>query len=121
MPCLLLAILLIIAGWLAAYVLHATIVMAAILALLIAGTGVFWMRRRRKTTPQEWSRQLEKHLLGTEGPYDWKNATSHKLADKRLENLRLRLVRDFESLETSEKMDQFRRIVDALKRGEIPE
>jgi hypothetical protein len=75
---------------------------------------------KRKITPQQWADELEEHLLGTEGSWGWDDATSISLADKRLENLRRRLVPDFDLLDTPEKTDQFRRIIEALRRGEVP-
>lgn len=75
---------------------------------------------KRKVTPQAWADDLEKHLLGTEGPFDWDDATSVTLADERLENLRCRLVPDFDTLSTPEKREELRRIIDVLRRGEVP-
>jgi len=76
---------------------------------------------KRKRTPQEWANELEKHLLGTEGPFDWDDAISVKLANQRLESLRQRiLLSDFDRLDTPEKREQFRLIIDALRRGEVP-
>jgi hypothetical protein len=74
---------------------------------------------KRKITPQAWADELEKHLLGTEGPYDWDDATSVRLADERLENLRCRLS-DFDMLVTTERREELRQIIEALRRGEIP-
>ncbi len=75
---------------------------------------------KRRITPQQWADQLEKHLLGTGGAWAWDDATSMRLADERLESLRRRLTPHFDSLNTAEKRDEFKRIVDALKRGEVP-
>jgi hypothetical protein len=75
---------------------------------------------KRKITPQQWANQLEKHLLDTEGPYDWDDTTSVTLADERLEQLRSRIMMDFESLDTPQKREEFRQIIEALRRGEIP-
>ena len=85
-----------------------------VLMLIIAALPI-----KRKITPQAWADDLEKHLLGTEGPYDWDDATSVRLADERLENLRCRLS-DFDTLATPEKREELRQIVEALRRGDIP-
>jgi|SRR5580700_8230814 hypothetical protein len=85
-----------------------------VLMLLIAA-----LPTKRKITPQAWADELEKHLLGTEGPYDWDDATSVRLADERLENLRCRLS-DFDMLVTTERREELRQIIEALRRGEIP-
>lgn len=75
---------------------------------------------KRKISPQEWAKELERHLLGTDGAYGWDDATSVRLADQRLENLRSRLVPDFDQLNTPEKREELRQIIDALRRGEVP-
>jgi hypothetical protein len=98
----------------ALWILVSPIVIAAILL------GIAALPIKRKITPQQWANDLEKHLVGTEGPYDWDDATSVTLADERLERLRSRLVPNFDMLDTSEKRDEFRQIVEALRRGEIP-
>jgi hypothetical protein len=43
---------------------------------------------RRKVTPKQWALELEPHLLGTDGTWDWDDATSVALADPRLEAIR---------------------------------
>jgi|SRR5579864_4275027 len=74
----------------------------------------------RKTTPQEWAKELEKHLLGTDGAWGWDDATSARLKDERLEQVRCRLER-FTLLDSEEKRAEFKEIIEALKRGEIPD
>jgi hypothetical protein len=112
---------LVVPGLIAGYFLHSSswillgpLYMAGL--MLVIAALPFW----RKVTPQAWADELEKHLLGTEGPYDWDDATSVRLADKRLENLRRRLTPDFDMLETPEKREEFRQIIEALRHGEIP-
>jgi hypothetical protein len=39
---------------------------------------------KRKITPQQWADDLEKYLLGSDGAWDWDDATSVRLADERL-------------------------------------
>jgi hypothetical protein len=75
---------------------------------------------KRKITPQQWADELEKHLLGTDGAFGWDDAISTRLADKRLESLRARLS-DFDSRSTPEKREEFRQIIEALRRGEFPQ
>jgi hypothetical protein len=74
----------------------------------------------RTITPQEWADELEGHLLGNEGAHDWDDATSIKLADERLERIRGHLIPGFDRLDTPEKVEELRRIVEALRRGEAP-
>lgn len=86
-----------------------------LLALLIAALPL-----KKKITPQEWAAELEPHLLGTEGPFDWDDATGVKLADPRLETLRCKLGK-FDLLSTEEQRKRFETVIDALKHGEIPD
>ncbi len=74
----------------------------------------------RNITPQEWAGELESHLLGTEDAYDWDDATSIKLADEGLERLRGRLVLEFDRLDTPDKRERLRQVVEALRRGVVP-
>ena len=92
------------------------------LALLIGlpVVAAAWPYSGRRITPQEWAGELESHLRPGEGAYDWDDATSAGLADERLEALRGRLVPEFDRLETPEKREQLRQIIDALRRGEVP-
>ena len=89
--------------------------MGAVLCVIAAFGG------KRKITPQEWANDLEKHLLGTEAPFGWDDATSVTLADERMERLRSRLMHEFDTLTTLEKREEFRSIIEALRRGEVPD
>lgn len=72
-------------------------------------------------TPQELAEELERHLVGkNEGPYDWGATTSEPLADERLNRLIPRLI-EYDRLDTEEKREQFREIIETLRRGEIPD
>ena len=46
---------------------------------------------KRTTTPEEFADKLERHLLGTEGRWDWDDVTSVSVADERLERIRREL------------------------------
>ena len=116
----LLAILLVPAGVLA-YLLNDTKWLVIIpcgivvLALVVAALPI-----KRKVNPEQWASELEPHLLGTDGPYDWDDATSITLADPGLEALRAKLSK-FDMLASDERRREFEGIIAALKRGEIPE
>jgi hypothetical protein len=97
------------------WLLASPVVMVAILFAVAAFGG------KRKITPQEWANDLEKHLLGTERAFDWDDATSVTFADERLERLRNRLVPEFDTLSTPERREEFRHIIEALRRGEVPD
>lgn len=84
------------------------------------GAGDCALPIKRKVTPQQWALELEPHLLGTDGPWDWDDATSVALADQKLEAVRGRLPK-FDLLTTEERRREFESIIAALKRGEIPE
>jgi hypothetical protein len=75
---------------------------------------------RRKVTPEQWARELEPHLLGTDGTWGWGDATGTALADPGLERLRVKLHK-FDALSSDARRKEFEDIIAALKRGEIPE
>ena len=75
---------------------------------------------KRKITPQQFADQLEPHLLGRDGAWGWDDATSVRLADERLEHLRVRLGK-FDNLASEEQREELRQVIAALRSGEIPE
>ena len=87
----------------------------ALLMLVIAALPI-----KRKTTPQEFADQLERHLLGTDGAWGWDDAISVSLADERLERLRCTLSK-FDRLESEERKSELRLIIETLRRGDFPE
>jgi hypothetical protein len=107
-------------GFLLDYFLHSVVWMLLTPPLLIvAMLLVAALGPARKITPEHFADRLEKHLLGTEKPHDWDDTTSVTLADERLEILREGLA-DFDLLNTAEKREELRRIIEALRRGEVP-
>jgi hypothetical protein len=87
-----------------------------ILALFIAALPI-----KRKVTPEQFADELESHLLGTGGPWDWDETTSVAIADSRLEAVRSRLGPNLDSLSRDQDKDELRAIIAALRRGELPE
>jgi hypothetical protein len=85
-----------------------------VLAFLVAALPI-----KRKVTPHQFADQLERHLLGTEGKWDWDDTTSIAIADERLEQIRLELAK-FDSLTQEKDKDELRAIIAALRRGELP-
>jgi hypothetical protein len=77
----------------------------------------------RKVTPEGFADELEHHLLGTEGPWGWDDATSVRIADRRLEQLRLSLTLTarFDNLSQQQDRNELEAVIAALRRGEIPE
>ncbi len=86
-----------------------------VLVLFIAALPI-----KRKVTPEQFADELERHLLGTGGPWDWDDTTSIRIADERLERIRWELPK-FDSLAREEDKAQLKTIIEALRRGKIPE
>jgi hypothetical protein len=111
-------------GFTAASLLYSSVWMFALaVSLIILMLAVAaWSSRfpKRAITPQQLADELETHLLGTGGPHDWDNTTSFAIADERLERLVCRLVPDFDRLDTPEKTEQLRQVIEVLRRGEVP-
>lgn len=72
---------------------------------------------KRHVTAEQFADELERHLLGTEGPWDWDDATSVRIADPRLEAVRLRLGENLDSLSSDDDKDELRAIIADLRRG----
>lgn len=87
-----------------------------VLAVFIAALPI-----KRKVTPEKFADELERHLLGTEGPWDWDDTTSVAIADPRLEEVRLRLGPNLDSLSHDEDKDELRAIIAALRHGQLAE
>jgi hypothetical protein len=120
--CAVLLIALLAPGLLLAYVLRSVMWAFWVPAGLIVGLLIVAaLPIPRKVTPEEFANELERHLQGTEGEWDWDDATSVRIADKRLERLRLSLGQRFDMLARQEDRDELEAIIAALRRGEIPQ
>jgi hypothetical protein len=75
---------------------------------------------KRKVTPEQFADELESHLLGTGGPWDWDDTTSIRIADERLERIRWELPK-FDSLAREEDKAELKAIIESLRRGELRE
>lgn len=75
---------------------------------------------KRKVTPEQFADELESHLLGTGGPWDWDDTTSIRIADERLERIRWELPK-FDSLAREEDKTELKEIIESLRRGELRE
>lgn len=75
---------------------------------------------KRQVTPQQFADELEKHFLGTDGAWGWDNTTSISIADARLDRLRKKLYK-FDSLARKSRKEEFKEVIAALRRGEIPD
>lgn len=107
---------------LAAYALHDLVWLIVVpigtiaLALIVAALP----SKGRMVTPSQFADELESHLLGTGGPWDWDDTTSIRIADERLEQIRWKLPK-FGSLTREEDKAELKAIIESLRRGEIPE
>ena len=72
---------------------------------------------KRQVTAERFADELERHLLGTEGQWDWDDATSIRIADPRLEAVRSRLGENLDSLSTDEDKDELGAIIAGLRSG----
>jgi hypothetical protein len=86
-----------------------------VLVLFIAALPI-----KRKVTPDQFADELESHLLGTGGPWDWDDTTSIRIADERLERIRWELPK-FDSLGREEDKAELKAIIESLRRGELRE
>ena len=120
--CAVLLVCLLTPGLLLEFLLHSTVWILyvpaglIVLMLIIAALPI-----PRKVTPHEFADELERHLQGTEGPWDWDDATSVRIADKRLDQLRVSLGTRFDLLSRKEDRDELQAIIAALRQGEIPQ
>lgn len=106
---------------LTAYFLHSAVWLIIVPVGIIAFAGfVAALPIKRKVTPEQFADELERHLLGAEGKWDWDQTTSGVIADDRLEQLRLELWK-FDPLTREKDRDELRAIIAALRRGELPE
>ena len=74
----------------------------------------------RKVTLANYADELERHLLGTDNDDEWDRTSSVRLSDGRLEHLRRSLPNSFDDLASEEDRSELRRIIETLRRGEIP-
>jgi len=101
-----------------AYVLHSLVWFVVVpIGIIVLALSIAALPLKRKVTPEQFADELERHLLGTEGPWDWDDTTSVAIADQQLEEVRLRLGANLDSLSEDKDKDELRAIIAALKRG----
>ena len=107
---------------LTAYVLHSlTWLVVVPFGIIVLALFIAALPAKRKVTPEQFADELESHLLGTEGPWDWDDTTSVVIADARLAEVRSRLGPNLDSLSHEKDKDELRAIIAALRRGELPD
>ena len=103
------------------YLTHSLIWLIAVpFVIILVALLVAAIPSKRKVTPEQFADELERHLLGTEGPWDWDDVTTIAIADERLERIRWELSR-FDSLSQEKDREELKALVAAIRRGELPE
>jgi hypothetical protein len=106
---------------LTSYFLHSVVWLIVIpLGIVVLGLLVAALPLKRKVTAEQFASELEEHLLGTEGAWDWDDTTSVRIADERLERLRWYLPK-FNSLSLEKDKEELKAIIAALRRNEVPD
>jgi hypothetical protein len=119
--CLVVLAVLIVVGLTAGHFLGSPVWIAVVpCALIILILALAALPIKKKITPQQFADGLEPHLLGTDGTWGWDDITSVRLADERLEQIRVQLGK-FDNLASEELREELRQLIAALRRGEIPE
>jgi hypothetical protein len=104
--------------WQSAAGLHAFLLGVILVLLVSAIFGVF--RRKRTVTPEQFADELERHLLGTEGKWDWDDTTTIAIADQRLERIRRDLSK-FDSLSDDKDKEELKALIAVIRSGNFPE
>ena len=103
---------------LTAYLMHSLKWLVGVpLGIIVLLLVIAALPSKRHVTADQFADELERHLLGTEGPWDWDDATSVRIADPRLEAVRLRMGENLDSLSTDEDKDELRAIIADLRSG----
>ena len=119
--CFFVQVILIVPAIAAAVIFHSVWLLLAIpVCLVVLWAAMGKWGPKREVTPEQFADQLEQHLLGTGGAWHWDNVTSVGIDDKRLDGLRVKLVK-FDSLMLEERRTEFTEIIAALRRGEVPD
>src|ERR1700741_351216 len=95
-----------------------TYILIALVAILAVGaffrllTGISKCLNRLSSL--DVADKIERHIQGTEGPWDWDDFTSLPIADDRLDAIRLRCL-ELEHALPEERFDEMRRTVEHLR------
>lgn len=101
-----------------AYVLHSLMWFIVVpIGIVVLALAIAALPMKRKVTREQFADELERHLLGAEGPWDWDDTTSVAIADPHLEEVRLRLGDNLDSLCEEKDKDELRAIIAALRRA----
>jgi len=96
---------------------------AILLPLLTIGIilGIAALPIRREVSLATYADELEHHLHGTNNDDEWDRTVSVRVKNPRLEQLRRSLPDTFDDLHTDEDRESLQRIIEALRKGEIPD
>ena len=73
-------------------------------------------KRRNRLTANDVADTIERHIEGTEGPFDWDSFTSIPIADEGLDAIRMRCVElDHPTPVSAENLKELKRIAEQLK------
>ncbi len=73
-------------------------------------------KHRNRLTAHEVADTIERHILGTEGPWDWDEFTSVPIANDRLDEIRMRCSElDSPTPISNEKREELKQIVEQLR------
>ena len=91
------------------------------IATVGAFLGIAALPIGRNISPEQYADELERHLRGEDNDDDWDRTGSVRLKNPRLEELRRSLPDSFDDLRTEEDRLSLARVIEALRRGELPE
>lgn len=71
---------------------------------------------RRKVTPQAYADELQRHLDGLDDDDDWDETSNVRVANPRLEEIRLSLSSGFDSLSSEADRKELQQVIDRARR-----
>jgi hypothetical protein len=89
------------------------------LGLIVLAVLLALIPHKRKLTSAQFADEIERHLLGTDGKWEWDKTISVAIDDERLDRIRWELPK-FDSLTEEKDRNELRELIAALRRGEFP-
>ena len=66
-----------------AYVLHSLVCLRVVpFGIIVLALGMAALPSKRGVTPEQFADELERHLSGTEGPWDWDDTSTVVIAGR---------------------------------------
>ena len=88
---------------------------AVLLILLFFRLMTVISKRRNRLTPVQVADKIERHIQGTEGPFDWDHFTSVPISGERLDAIRLRCI-ELDNRAPEQRDRELGKIVEDLRR-----